>query len=250
MMEMKQSLSIFNKFNFEKKPVGVKFMPTKPEGLEKLNKILDFCEMLKEAQEGAPFYATKEEFTCIGPILLGMVDHDPIFESGMVGPKLGVFQNSRANRRIYDVMPKLEKNTVNYVAFSPFDRITFDPDLLILTANTSQAEILLRAHSYMTGKMWSTRGTPVAGCAWLYIYPYVSGQLNFTVTGLSFGMKSRRLFPEGMILMSIPWDLLPGMIQSLQEMEWVPHSFTIGREEHKKKVKKIINELKQEFPTG
>jgi uncharacterized protein (DUF169 family) len=250
MIEIKQSLSIFNKFNFEKKPVGVKFMPTKPEGLEKLNKILDFCEMLKEAQEGVPFYATKEEFTCIGPILLGMVDHDPIFESGMVGPKLGVFQNSRANRRIYDVMPKLEKNTVNYVAFSPFDRITFDPDLLIITANTSQAEILLRAHSYMTGKMWSTKGTPVAGCAWLYIYPYVSGQLNFTVTGLSFGMKSRRLFPEGMILMSIPWDLLPGMIQSLQEMEWVPHSFTIGREEHKKKVKKIINELKQEFPTG
>ncbi len=249
MIETKQSLSIFNKFNFERKPVGVKFMPTKPEGIEKLNKILDFCEMLKEAQEGDSFYATKEEFSCIGPILLGMVDHDPIFESGMVGPKLGVFQNSRANRRIYDVMPKLERDTVNYVAFSPLDKLTFDPDLLIVTANTSQAEILLRAHSYRTGKMWSTKGTPVAGCAWLYIYPYVSGELNFTVTGLSFGMKSRQLFPEGMILMSIPWDLLPGMIQSLQEMEWVPHSFTIGREEHKKKVKKIINELKQEFPT-
>jgi len=248
MIETKQSLSIFNKFNFERKPVGVKFMPTKPEGIEKLNKILDFCEMLKEAQEGDSFYATKEEFSCIGPILLGMVDHDPIFESGMVGPKLGVFQNSRANRRIYDVMPKLERDTVNYVAFSPLDKLTFDPDLLIVTANTSQAEILLRAHSYRTGKMWSTKGTPVAGCAWLYIYPYVSGELNFTVTGLSFGMKSRQLFPEGMILMSIPWDLLPGMVQNLREMDWVPHSYTIGREEHKKKVRSIINELRQEFP--
>jgi uncharacterized protein (DUF169 family) len=249
MIEMKQNLSIFNKFNFERKPVGVKFRPTKPEGLEKLNQVLDFCEMLKEAQEGGPFYATKEEFTCIGPMLLGMVDHDPIFESGMVGPKLGVFQDSRANRRLYDVMPRLKKDTVNYVLFSPLDKLTFDPDLLILTTNTSQAEVLLRAHSYRTGKIWSTRGTPVAACTWVYIYPYVSGELTFTVTGFSFGMKSRRLFPEGMILMSIPWDLLPGMIQSLQEMEWVPHSFTIGREEHKKKVKRIINELKQEFPT-
>lgn len=249
MNEMKQDLSIFNKFNFERKPVGVKFLPIKPEGMERLNKILDFCEMLKEAQEGPPFYATKDEFTCIGPILLGMIDHDPIFESGLVGPKLGVFQNSRANRRIYDVIPKLRRGTVNYVAFSPLDKLSFDPDLLIVLANTSQAEILLRSHSYINGKMWTTRGTPVAGCAWLYIYPYVSGELNFTVTGLNFGMKSRRLFPEGMILMSIPWDLLPGMIQSLQEMEWVLHSFTIGREEHKKKVKKIIEELKKEFPT-
>lgn len=248
MRPLQTDLSIFNKFNFERKPVGVKFMPTKPEGIEKLNKILDFCEMLKEAQEGSPFYVTEEEFTCIGPLLLGMVDHDPIFESGLVGPRLGVFQDSRANRRLYDVIPKLAKGTVNYVAFSPLDELTFDPDLLIVMANTSQTEILLRAHSYMTGEMWSTRGTPVAACAWLYIYPYVSGKLTFTLTGLSFGMKARQLFPEGLVLMTIPWGLLPGMVQSLQEMEWVLHSFTIGREEHKKKIKKIINELKQELP--
>ncbi len=248
MVEMKQDLSIFHRFNFEIKPVGVKFSPLKPEGLERLNKVLDFCEMLQEAQEGDAFYVTQEEFTCIGPIILGMVDHDPIFESGMVGPKLGVFQNSRANRRLYDVMPKLSRGTVNYVSFSPLDKLTFDPDLLIVTANISQAEILLRAHSYRTGRMWSTKGTPVAGCVWLYIYPYVSGKLNFTVTGLNFGMKSRQLFPEGMILMSIPWDLLPEMVQNLREMDWVPHSYTIGREGHKKKVRGIVNELKQEFP--
>jgi len=247
MSAMKQDLSIFKEFSFERKPVGVKFLPVKPEGTEKLGKILDFCEMLKEAQEGSPFYATKEEFTCIGPLLLGMVDHDPIFESGLIGPRLGVFQDSRANRRLYDVIPKLMKDAVNYVAFSPLDKLTFEPDILIVTANLSQAEILLRAHSYTTGRMWSTRGTPVAACAWLYLYPYVSGELTFTVTGLGFGMKSRQLFPEGLILMTIPWDLLPGMINNLKEMEWVPHSFTIGREEHKKKMKKIINELEQEF---
>jgi uncharacterized protein (DUF169 family) len=249
MSSSQQDLSIFNKFNFEKPPVGVKFLPTKPKGIKRLNKILDFCEMLVEAQNGAPFYARKEDFTCVGPLLLGMVDGDPIFESGQVGPKLEVFKEARANRRIYQVIPRLASGTVNYVAFSPLDKLSFEPDVLVVTANTSQAEILLRAASYTSGKMWSSKGTPVIGCAWLYIYPYVSGELNFTVTGFGFGMRARRLFPEGLLLISIPWDLLPSMVQNLQDMKWVPHSYTIGREEHKRKVKGIVDALKQEFIT-
>jgi len=109
MSSIQQDLSIFNKFNFDRPPVGVKFLSTKPDGIERLGKILDFCEMLKEAQEGSSFYATKEDFTCIGPLLLGMVDSEPIFESGLVGPKLEVFKDARANRRIYQYLPRLEK---------------------------------------------------------------------------------------------------------------------------------------------
>jgi uncharacterized protein (DUF169 family) len=249
MSSIREDLSIFNKFDFERKPVGVKFLFNKPDGIKRLNKILDFCEMLVEAQNGSPFYVAKENFTCVGPLLLGMVDGDPIFQSGQVGTKLEVFKEARANRRIYQFIPKLAKGTVNYVAFSPLDQLSFEPDVLIVTANPSQAEILLRASSYTSGKMWSSKGTPVIGCAWLYLYPYVSGELNFTVTGLAFGMRSRRLFPEGLILLSIPWDLLPSLITNLQDMNWVPHSYTIGREEHKKKVKGIVDALKQEFIT-
>lgn len=247
MSSIQQELSIFDKFDFERKPVGIKFLPTKPEGIAKLDKILDFCEMLVEAQEGKAFYATKEEFTCIGPLLLGMIDNDPIFESGMVGPRLEVFKESRANRKLYQFMPRMIKGTVNYVVFAPLDKITFEPDVLVVTANTSQAEIILRAKTYTNGGTYSSKSTIVAACTWLFVYPYVSGELNFTVTGFGFGMKSRRLFPDGLILISIPWNLLPNITSNLQEMAWVPHSHTIGREEHKKKVRKIVEELKQEF---
>jgi hypothetical protein len=34
-------------------------------------------------------------------------------------------------------------------------------------------------------------------------------------------MKRRKLFPEGRQIISIPFDLLPSMIQTLQEMPWV-----------------------------
>ena len=249
MSSIQQDLSIFNKFNFERPPVGVKFLPNKPDGIKGLDKILDFCEMLPEAQEGNAFYVTKENFTCVGPLILGMIEHEPSFESGQVGPKLEVLRDVRANQRIYHVVPKLQKGAVNYVAFAPLDKLSFEPDVLVILADVSQAEILLRAHSYSSGRMWTARGTPVIGCAWALLYPYISGEMNLTVTGFAFGMKARRLFPEGQILVSIPYDLLPGMIENLKDMKWVPHSYTIGREGHKKKVKGIVQELNKELAT-
>jgi hypothetical protein len=49
MSSIQQDLAIFKKFNFERLPVGVKFLPNKPEGIEKLDKILGFCEMPPES---------------------------------------------------------------------------------------------------------------------------------------------------------------------------------------------------------
>jgi len=40
--------------------------------------------------------------------------------------------------------------------------------------------------------------------------------------------------------------LLPGMINNLRDMNWVPLSYTLGREGHKKRVKRIVDELQQE----
>jgi uncharacterized protein (DUF169 family) len=247
MSSIPQDLSVLNKFEFERQPVGVKFSSTRPNGIRKLDKILDFCEMLVEAQNGSTFYVSNENFTCVGPLILGMVDSDPVFESGRVGPQLEIFKDARANRGIYQFIPKLAKDTANYVAFVPLNKLSFEPDVLIITADPNQAEIILRANSYDTGNMWSAKGTPVAACAWLYIYPYVSGELNFMMPTFSFGMKSRRLFPEGLLLISIPRDSLPNIVKNLRDMKWVPHSFTIGREEHKKKARRIVEALNQEI---
>jgi uncharacterized protein (DUF169 family) len=246
MSKFPEEYAVLERFDFERPPVGVKFLPTRPEGLNRPEKLMDFCEMLVEAQNGRAFYVTKEDFTCIGPMVLGMVEGDPKFESGRVGPKLGVYKDDRANRRIYQFLPRLPKNSINYVAFASLDKMTFEPDIVIIMATVSQAEILNRARSYSTGEMWTAKGTPVAGCSWLYIYPYMSGETNFTVTGFGFGMKARRLFPEGRILLTIPWDRLRSILENLAEMEWVPESYSLGPEGHKKKIRRIAEELSKE----
>jgi uncharacterized protein (DUF169 family) len=244
MRPLQIDLSIYSKFNFEKLPVGVKFLFTRPEGIEQIDKTLPLCEMFKAAQQrGTPFYFSKENENCVGKLVLGMEDMPLFIEAGELGPKFGIYQEPRANNKIYQYIPKFNRGIVNYVAFSPLNKLTFEPDLLILTATPSQAEIVLRAMSYSTGEIWAPKATPVLGCAWLYIYPYQSGKVNYTITGLAFGMKAKKIFEEGWILISIPYNWIPTITENLKEMEWSLPSYTEGREKFMEREQRYMEEL-------
>jgi uncharacterized protein (DUF169 family) len=240
-------LSIFEKFDFKLKPVGIKFLLYKPDDIGKLEKNLSICEMIREAQQSEPFYATVENFTCVGPVLTGMVDSDPVFESGHIGPSLGIFEEARANRRLYHYITKLERNSVNYIAFASIDKLTFAPDVLILSADGTQLEIILRAMCYATGKMWTSKGTPVIACSWLTTYPYISGEVNYILTDVSHGMKAKQVFPSGTILISIPFDKINPIIEGLQKIEWYPAMYTEGREAHDRKFRETIESLNKKL---
>jgi uncharacterized protein (DUF169 family) len=247
MRPLQSDLSIYKKFNFKHSPAAVKFCLPKPEGIEQLDKSIPFCEMLREVRRrGTPFYFSRENENCIGKIVLGMEDFPLFVEGGLIGPRFGIFQEPRANNKIYQYIPRFRPGLVNYVVFAPLDKLTFEPDLLVFTATPSQAEILLRAMSYSTGELWETRTTGVLGCTWLYIYPFQSGKVNYTVTGLAFGTKSKEIFEEGWMLVSIPYNWLPIITANLNEMEWVLPSYTDGREKFMKREEKIFKAADKE----
>ena len=239
--------SIFSRFNFERKPIGIKYLLKKPEGFERIDKPIALCEAFGEAQKiGRPFYAGKKEVGCGGQ-LLGMIDMPNFMYSGQLGEHFSMFKDSYANRRVYEYLPKLAKDSVNYIVFSPVDQLTFDPDVLFVTADATQAEILLRASTYSTGKMWTTRGTTCLSCAWLYVYPYLSGELNYTVTGFGYGMKARGVFPSGLIVLAIPSDVLALILENLQEMEWDPRWFHMDHDEFVRNVSKLEESMIGDF---
>jgi uncharacterized protein (DUF169 family) len=222
MILAKEGLVVLDKFDFDVPPVGIKFLAKRPDRVERLNEPMAFCEMLKRAQEGNVFFVDKESHTCeAGLYVLGQADAPEPYISGEFGAGLRIFEEARSASRLYQYIPRIGKGAVNYVAFSPLSKLPFDPDVLIILANTSQTEILLRAMSYRTGKMWSSKCSAAIGCAWIYVYPYLTGELNYTVTGLGHGMKRRKLFPEGHQLVSIPFDLLTSMLKALGDMPWV-----------------------------
>ena len=228
----KKDFSILGKFAFDVPPVAVKFSAKRPPKMERLAEKMAFCEMLKKAQQGNAFYADAENHACeAGLYVLGQADALQPFISGEFGAGLRIFEEPRSASRLYLHIPKLGKGVIHSVSFSPLGKLTFDPDLLVILANTEQTEILLRAMSYRTGEVWESKFTAAIGCAWTYVYPYLTGKLNFSITGLGHGMRRRKLFPEGRQVVSIPFDLLPSMLMNLRKMPWVlPAYETEGHE--------------------
>lgn len=233
-------LDIFNKIGLERKPICIKFSYLEPKDLKKSDKEMRLCEFVSEAQRAdEPFYIGKENENCYGKKVIGMESFPPFAESGLIGPELKIFQEPRANARLYFRVPVLRPGTVNYVMFSPIDKVTFNPDLLIVTANISQAELILRAMSYSTGELWVSKHSFVLGCAWLFVYPYITGKVNYIVSGMTFGTKFIKEPPEGYIIISIPHDWIPTMLRNLQEMVWHPPSYE-GKEKHSKIFEEIL----------
>jgi uncharacterized protein (DUF169 family) len=238
--------SVLDKFRFERKPVGVKFTLERPKNLKHLEKELNMCEMLKEAQENEAFYAGRQDLVCVGveQMILGMQEPEPVLVSGLFGGDEGLFKGDNACRAMYQYLPRLPKGSVEYVAFSPLDKLTFDPDVLIITANINQAQSLLRSVNYSTGQPFVSRATPVVACSWIYIYPVVSGELNYFITGLGMGMQALNIFPPGLFLISVPFQLLPIVLDNLKYIEYSPvFEPGPGGVAHRKRVNKFKEDL-------
>lgn len=219
--------SVLDRFKFQYKPVGVKFTITKLDGIERLQKQKNICEMFVEAQTSDPFFIGKEDFCCIESIILGFEDPEPVYVSGLFGSDAGLYKEDRACRKMYQYLPKMLKGSVRYATFSSVDKLTYDPDVMVITASVQQAKVLLRSVTYSTGDCITSKTTPVAACSWIYVQPILSGEMNWTVTGLGLGMSATGVIDPGRIIISVPWNLLPTMMDNLKElvpedMDWTP----------------------------
>lgn len=218
-LDIENWLNVFGRLNLDVPPVGVTFSSHPMEGIQKFEKKMNLCQMLKEAQNGDAFCAGPDNHDCSGGRYIMGKKLPYEYTIGEYGAGLQVYDSPRAGRRVYDQIPRLESDrSIDYVSFAPLPRLNFNPDLLVMLANIDQAEVLLRALSFSNGKKWSSYCTGVIGCAWIFMYPYISGEANYVVTGLSMGMRAFRLFPPGWLLISIPNDLLPMMVNNLSQI--------------------------------
>jgi uncharacterized protein (DUF169 family) len=213
---------VLKKLELKSSPMAVKYTFFRPEGIEQLGleSKRSFCEMFRYAQttESAFYFNNKNTETCVGKFLLGMEEMAPFAESGQIGPRLGVFDDARANQYFYQFVPRLEKATTNYVTFAPVSKVNFRPDVLVFSGTPEKLEPVLRAVTYSTGELYKSICTPVMGCSWFLIYPFKTGNVNFIVPTFVHGLHGRELFDSDEVIVSIPYQWIPTVIESLDEM--------------------------------
>lgn len=236
-MLSQKAKDLFAKLELEYAPVAVKFSYKKPENTKHIDKVMSFCQFMREAQDtNEKFYMTAENENCNGKMITGMEKPSPLGASGQVGADFGVFRNQAPNARLYSMLPLLREGTVNYVTFCPVEKCDFDPDLVLFVALPDKAEIIMRATSYISGDLWESKSSYVIGCAWMFIYPYLSGKVNRFTTGMHHGMKRRKIYPAGREIISVPYQKLDELVEALGEMDWVP--ITMREDEESRRIVK------------
>ena len=202
-------------------PVAVQFCYSRPEGVPKTDKVLSFCQFLKHCQDsGEVFCIDKDNDNCFGRMVLGMMPKQPFTASGQAGMDFGIYRSHGPNAKIHNTIPTLAEGSVNYVLFAPLSKCDFEPDIVIVVADTEQADIVMRATSYISGDLWECKTSCVISCGWTYVYPYLSGKVNFCVTGMHHGMARRKVYPKGLHIIAIPYQKLDEVCIALKEMPW------------------------------
>jgi len=217
------------KLNLEYAAVAVKMCFEKPDcpSVEELGeKKSAFCTYVSLAQKtGKKFYMAKDDDECYGKLAMGMIEKPPVTASGQAGYDFGCYAAPNACRNLYQNLPMIEPHTVNYVEFCPVSQCDFDPDLIVFVAALPQADIIMRATSWISGDLWESKSSPVLSCTWMYAYPVISGKVNHITTGFYHGLKRRKTYPEGLRMISVPYQKLPEFEKALTEMDWTLIAF-------------------------
>lgn len=225
-MLTQKAKALFGKLNMEHQSVALKYCAVRPKDVNHYEGNYAFCEYVRECQKfGKTFYITSEDDACYGKMALGMIPKPPVTASGQAGYDFGVYKTTSAGRRLYQELPVLVPGTVNYVIFSPVSECTFDPDLIMCVADIEQADILMRATSYIAGDFWESKSSPVISCAWMYAYPVISGKVNHITTGLYHGLKRRGAYSPGLRMIAIPYQKIDEVVLALEEMDWTLIAF-------------------------
>lgn len=227
---MKEKLEVLKRLHFVTEPVAVGFLVRRPQS-KRLQRTLTLCEMVKEATEGKAFFVDVDNHKCeAGAYVLGWKDLPLPYLRGEYGVAHGHFKEPRAMRRIYRILPRLESNIVTCLAFAPISKLDFTPDLILFVADFKTTRTLLRASTYTSGRPWKSIFTGVLGCAWLLIHPYLTGEPNCLPSNFSAGMEFLKVFPENTLVTSVPFDILPALLENLAEMPLELPLLTQGEE--------------------
>jgi len=223
MKETKLNYSVIDKLGLELPPIGIYYDLFKPkDGFPDLDENYSgsICEILRYAQEiNTPFvFSDKNKETCVGKNMVGMSEFPPSALSGQIGERLGVFESPRGNARLYYSVKRLPVGTVNYVSFVPYSYIKRDPDVLLFAGTPEQMEPVMRAATYSTGVSYTSECTPVMGCSWFMIYPYMTGKINFIVPSFVHGPHGRHIWDPNYVVVAVPYQWVPAVINNMNEM--------------------------------
>jgi len=214
-------------------PVAFRFATKKeeiPAGMEKLDKTIRHCAMIGLARkEGKIFYATAENHECNGGAWsLGLREITETLKNGDFYYKLGKFESSAACKRTIDRVAHLETGYTYATMYAPLEKTPFDPQVVLIVANPWAMLKLTQSTLFRVGGRIEAEFAGIQSvCADACAQTFLNGKVNF-----SLGCDGSRKYSgieDAELIMGIPAEILPGIIEALKVVAAAPGSKQGGK---------------------
>ncbi|MCQ1535426.1 hypothetical protein FTO70_06935 [Methanosarcina sp. KYL-1] len=204
-------------------PVAVKLIPAGeeiPEGIKKVGETMRHCQMIDRVRRnGEEFYSLGEDQMCKGGAAsMGLGTMPAKVASGEFYYKgLKHFSTSSASRRTVEMAPTLPPNSMEAVLYSPLEKASFAPDVVVLICNPKQIMLLTQAIMYkIGGRLEVSFAGKQSICSDGVVQAYRDGKIGITV-GCSGSRAYTEIADEEMII-GIPVELLSDVISGLEKI--------------------------------
>jgi uncharacterized protein (DUF169 family) len=224
-----ESAAILKKYlKLDGSPVALRFVTKKeeiPAGMAEIEKTIRHCSMVGLARkEGKIFYATAAKHECNGGAwALGLREITESLKTGDFYYKLGKFESSASCKRTIDQVPHLGTGETYATLYAPLEKAPFTPQVILIVA-TPWAMLKLSQSTLfrMGGRINAEFAGIQSVCSDACAQTYLNGKVNF-----SLGCDGSRKFSgigDGEMVMGIPAELLPDIIEALEIIAAAPGS--------------------------
>jgi uncharacterized protein (DUF169 family) len=202
-------------------PVAVKLIPKGgevPEGMKKVDEAMRHCQLVDRVRRtGEEFYTLGEDQMCKGGAgAMGLGEMPPKVASGeFYFNKLKQFSTQGAARRTLERVTKLAPNSTEAILYSPLEKATFTPDVVVVICTPKQVMLLTQAMMYkMGGRIEASFAGKQSLCSDAVVQAYKEGKVGVTV-GCSGSRTYTKIADEEMI-MGIPIEYLADVATGLK----------------------------------
>ncbi len=204
-------------------PVAVKLIPQGgeiPEGIKRADEDMTHCQFVDKARRTREeFYTLNENQVCkvgAGTMGLGAIP-EHLVSGELYYKEFELFSTLGASRRTVEMIPTLPPNSTKAVLYSPLEKTSFVPDIVMVSGNPKQMMLLTQAAMYRTGGRLETSFAGAQSvCSDGVVQIYKKGKVGVTL-GCSGSRAYATLMDEEMI-MGIPIELLANVIYGLKQI--------------------------------
>lgn len=204
-------------------PVAVKLIlkgTEIPEGIKKAEEGMTHCQFVDKVRRNREeFYTLNDNQTCkvgAGAMGLGSVPED-LVSGELYYKEFELFSTLGASGRTVNMASTLPPNSTEAILYSPLEKTSFIPDVVMVVGNPKQMMLLTQALMYETGGRLETSFVGAQSvCSDGVVKIYKEGKVGVTI-GCP-GCRAYATLTDDEMIMGIPVERLADVISGLKQI--------------------------------